>query len=549
MSEWRIDEQQLLQLNTALQRADDVLVHNCVTRTGQESKLFPVVPYLMLVMIDSYFRFPDLLRESAAQRSPEEIGHRARQTGTQLTRMTSWATLNYYLNGRNFLLRHGVLRPEDNLEDLWFVVDWFTRHRNAYFRQGGHPDALSAGEINPTLEERTLQVLEADAFEADDELRRAAAKFLATATQYSFLVNCESRSGLCATGPYRVGDDRLMHVREFVNLGESAYSWMDGVADDLPHNNLSLVLVTDAVPTEITDWGSVYTDTTEYQDIVRGVGLYTSDLFEDRYVPVGMDSRADLVDTLDALTAGIQDATRRLYGRFAGFGFDQMVEAGMSTYFHAAIEPSMMAGTFRQLDWDGIDERTKRLAPVYNEEYALDAYVDHYATMSGFGAAQSEYYLHPTSYAGWRRGGGAGPLPQPGRVATLVPARVLDVDDYPRRVNPNGLADVRTVTSLPPKTGRHLFASGRLTEDEINARARAYDSPLLRSPWRNVDEATVKWHWQDPDVDALYRYEQERSRLLRDRGASLRRADIDRIRQEAGERPWSAAGTQERQPA
>ncbi|MCK9248312.1 MAG: hypothetical protein M0P31_04960 [Solirubrobacteraceae bacterium] len=539
MSEWRITEEQLLALNTELQRADDVLVHNCVTRTAQESKLFPVVPYVMLVMIDAYWRYPDLLRTALAERTPEELGHRARETGTQLTRMTSWASYNYYVNGRNLLIRHGLLRPEDNLEDLWFMTDWYRRHRNAFHRAAAHPDALAAGEISPTHEERTLQVFEADAFEVDGDLRRAATKFLATATQYSFLVHCESRSGLCATGPYRVGDRRLMHVREFINLGESGLQWMNGVADEVPYNNLSLVLITDAVPTDITDWGTVYTDTEDYQDIVLGVGLYTSDLLEDRYVPVGMGSRRELVDTLDALTASIQDATRNLYRRFAGMSFDQMVEAGMTTYFRAPSEASMMAGTYRQADWDGVDERTRRLWPIYNEEYSVDGYVDHFNAMLGFAAAQSEYYLHPESYAGWRRTGGAGDLPSPGRVATLVPARVLDHDDYPRRVNPGGLADVRTSSDLPEKTGRYLFASGRVDERELNERARAFESPLLRSPWRNVDEQTVKWHWQSPEVDGLYRYAQERSRLLTDRGASLRREDVSRIRTEAGERPWS----------
>ena len=124
MSEWRIDKQQLLQLNTALQRADDVLVHNCVTRTGQESKLFPVVPYLMLVMIDSYFRFPDLLRATTEHLSPEEAGHRARNVTTNMQRVTSWGMLNFYLNGRTCLIKAGLLRPEDNLEDLWFMVDY-----------------------------------------------------------------------------------------------------------------------------------------------------------------------------------------------------------------------------------------------------------------------------------------------------------------------------------------------------------------------------------------------------------------------------------------
>ena len=119
-----------------------------------------------------------------------------------------------------------------------------------------------------------------------------------------------------------------------------------------------------------------------------------------------------------------------------------------------------------------------------------------------------------------------------------MPAHVLDDHDYPRRASPNGFGDVHGSSNLPAKTGLYTTTQGRLTQDERNRAARAFDSPLLRAPWRNVDDATVKYRWQDPHVDALYRYTQERSRLLRDRGSGLLREDLDRIRTDAGERPW-----------
>jgi hypothetical protein len=37
----------------------------------------------------------------------------------------------------------------------------------------------------------------------------------------------------------------------------------------------------------------------------------------------------------------------------------------------------------------------------------------------------------------------------------------------------------------------------------------------------------------------MYRYTQERSRLLNDQGSGLVRADIERIRREAGEPTWA----------
>ncbi len=540
MSEWRITEQQLLDLNVFMQRSDEVVITNCLTRTAQESKLFPIMPYLVMSMYDAYYRYPDLIRRASAVVSPEDVGHRARNATCNISKLTGWGVVNFYLQGRELLIKKGLLRPDDNLEDLFTVVDWWQRFSAAYHRNGAHRYTLDASDIAQEHDERVLQVFEADAYEADETLRNSAAQFLALTTQYAFLAHCESRVGLQSSGPYSLGGRRLMHTRDFMNLSECDFSWLDGVAGDIPFNNLTLVMITDGVAMEITDWGSIYTTPEEYRDQVLGVGLYTSDFLTDRYVPVGMDSRRDLVDTLDQLSEAVKQATRKLYRRFASFTFTQMVEAGIYTYFQAAADIDHMAGTYRQADWEMIDDRTRRLWPLYNEEYAFDDYVAAFAMMDGFQASQNEYYLHPVSYSLWRRGGGQAELPPPARSAVPVPAHVLNGHDYSLRVNPNGLADVRGSSNLPAKTGGYTFVQGRLAEDEMNRAARAYDSPLLRPPWRYVDEQTVKYHYQDPEVDALYRYTQETSRLLRDRGASLVRGDIERIRTEAGERPWSA---------
>ena len=96
------------------------------------------------------------------------------------------------------------------------------------------------------------------------------------------------------------------------------------------------------------------------------------------------------------------------------------------------------------------------------------------------------------------------------------------------------------------KSSTYQYIDGRYTQDELNAKARSYTSPLLVAPWRNLDDATVKYGYEDPDVDALYRYTQEHSRLLKDRGSAIVRADIDRIRTEAGESTWAEAAAKRR---
>lgn len=540
MSEFRIDEPTLNRLNAFLSKADDVIIYNCITRTAQESKLFPLMPYLMLCFYDAYYRFPDLLRDASAHITPEECGHRARQVSTLPSKLSAWGTLNFYLNGRASLIKLGLLRPEDNLEDLVMVCDWWERYSRSYHRNSGHEWTYDQNDIAPELPERTLQVFEADAWAADDRLRKAASKFMATGTQYLFLANCESRLTLQGSGPYRLGDDLLMHTRDFMNLGNCDYSWLDGVADELPYNNLTLAVITRDVAIEVTDWASVYTDPEDYQSQILGVGLYTSDHLSDVYTPVAMGSPAELAEALEELSALMSAATRKLYTRITEMTTRQMTEAGIYVYLYAASGFSHMAGTFEHSQWEMIDERTDRLWAIHNEEYSLDSYLDNFALMFGRQAAQSDYYLHPVSYNSWRKGGSPrGPLPSPGRNAFPVPATVLIDHDYPARVNPNGLAAIVGTNHLPPKSQGWLTSQGRMTQEQRNQAARDLRSPLLSSPWIHHDEQWLKWHWDTPDAQQMYKYVQQGSRNLADAGSGLLRGDLIARRAANGEPAWS----------
>jgi hypothetical protein len=536
VTNWQIDEQQLNRLNLLLQRSSDVLVHNCVTRTAQESKLFPVLPYLMNSMMETYYRFPDIIREASVVVSPEELGRRARESTHYLSALTSWATLNYYLNGRGLLIRLGLYRPEDNLEDLWTVSDWWMRFQSSYRQAEGHSWALDGGDVLKIHQERTLQVFEADAYEVDDALLKATIKFMSSATQYSFLVNCESRTGLQAAGPYRVTDRLLMHTRDFMNLGECDFSWVDGIGVAMPYNNLTVSLITEDVRVEVTDWGTAYTVPEEYSQRIRGVGLYTSDFLTDGYLPVGMGSRAELTDALLHLANLCAKATRELYSRYAGFTNVQMTEAGVYTYLSPANGISHAAGTYRQSQFEFIDDRMRRLWPIFNEEYAMDAYIDHFALSTGRNSAWNEYYMDTNSYGSWRAGSSA--LPGNGRNSALISRRVLADDDYARRVNPKGPADWSGTSSLPVKSSTYTTTQGKFSEDGLNAAARSFSSPVFQEPWASIDDAWVKWHWKGEDVQGLYRHTQNRSRLLAGRGSGLRREDINTIRRKAGERSW-----------
>jgi len=527
MTEWRIDEHQLHRLNTRLTRSDQVLLWNCTSRTAQESALFPMMPYLMSTFIDSYYRYPDLLRKATEQISPEVCGRRAREVSCKLSKLTSWAALNYYLNGRALLVNFGVLRPEDNLEDLYFMIDWHERFALSYHRQAGHLYTLDSGDLGPELPERTVQVLEADSYQlaGHPKLATALRRCIAMLTQYSFLAHAESRTGLNNSGPYRVDDDHVLLTRDFFNLTECDMPWMDEVADLVEHGSLTFAIVVRDVDAEITDWGSLYTIPEQLDNNVVSVGLYTSDWLSDRYQPVGMDSREELTRTLEDIAESIERAIAVQYQVFGDMSWLEMVHAGMVTYFQSPSDVAHMAGTYRQSDWDFIDDRTERFLALMNEEYARDAYMDKFVNMSSRHSASSNYFIHPVSKS-------------QGRGTFLVPEGVLVDHDYPRRVNTNGLADCKGSSSLPPKTGKYATSVGRLSESAANEAARAFNSPLVESPFAHFDDNWVKYHSEDPAVQDMYRYTQDRSRLLRGRGSTLTHEELLTIRAEAGEAAW-----------
>ena len=139
------------------------------------------------------------------------------------------------------------------------MLDFWTRVQLAWNRNNGHITNKEFGHRGQFLPERLLQVFHADMFdcEAGDELHEAAQGFMAAASQYGFLISCESRISLHNSGPYKLADDREMIVRDFMDLSESDFPWLDDVAKDVPYNNLTVSMaVKDCHFYLVDDWGS-----------------------------------------------------------------------------------------------------------------------------------------------------------------------------------------------------------------------------------------------------------------------------------------------------
>ena len=247
------------------------------------------------------------------------------------------------------LLTLGFLRPQDAVEDVVYVMDFWKRFQLSWHRNDGHITNNEFGHRAQVLPERRLAGVPPDLYpcEPGDALHEAAHTFLATISQYGFLVSCESRISLTNSGPYKHrrparADRPRLHGSRGVRL-----PWLDGVASDVPYNNLTVpTAVQDCHFHLIDDWGSFEAKPEFTAEHLAGVGLYTSDALSDGYVPVGMGSAGELTDTFDTLNGIFKDATNKLWLRIAGWTRDQMIDAGALTYFDIIKDLAHVAGVY-----------------------------------------------------------------------------------------------------------------------------------------------------------------------------------------------------------
>lgn len=509
----------LLAINAWIRKNAETWYLHCTTRTVQESKLFPTPAYMTVSYLQAYYRYPELLRKLSDHMSPEELGDRLREINTRGNIIQLSCIPEFYLGGRQLLIDMGILRPTDGLDDLVFVQDFARRLNLSYHRNHAHHLPYEADLRAQILSERRVQVYEADAIamKPGDRLHQAVQKFMATANAYSFLANCECRLGIFNHGPYKCGTDREMLVRGFADLGEGDWPWLDGVAAEVTHNNLSLPFILKDTHFHIVDDWASFEATPGYDHAnVVAVGCYTSDFLSEGDIPVAMDNASTLADFLENEEQILHRATRALWQETAGWTRDQMLDAGAMVYFGVAKDLFHVAGIFELADWNVIDERVQRFKPLLNDEYARDFLGELLGYISLPSQTLSPYTMVKHSDA-------------PASMWSPVPYSVLANDEFTPTSGPMRPGS----TTLEPKKSTWTTTRGKLTLDEYNAAAKEFTPKICQAPYRFLDDAWVKHNYETPVADELYRIDQESSRTLAGRGAAVTREDIEQIR--AGE--------------
>ncbi len=510
MSEPQLTYAQLLETNNLIQQNADETYWLCATRTVQESKIFPVSAYILFSYLNCWYRYPELLRKIERHMSAEEIGDRARNQGIKIV---AWCLPCFYLLGREMLINWGVITPSDGVKDLIYTLDFWKRFQLSWHRNNGNLINRQAGHRAQVLPEQRLQVFHADAFECrdGDPLHKAAQSFLAAAAQYGFLVSCESRLTLHNHGPYRISDKREMLVRDFLELSESTVPWLDGVGGEIPYNNLTVTMILEGCHINLLDdWGSFESEPEMRAEHMVGVGLYTADTLSEGHIPVGMGSKEELTATFIDLTDRIKNATAALWREMAGWTRDQQLDAGAITYYAVIREFALIAGCYEMEDWMLIDERAERFRPLLNDEYGNLFLGELVGYISSPSQRMHDYTMMQHTDA-------------PTRSLSYIPYSILEDGNYTPSVGPMRPGD----SYLPRKNDRYRTTQGVFSLEEFMRRSREFVPQVCQPQYRYLCADWVKYNAHTPLAEALFKLEQQHSRVLKDAGAGLRRDDVE----------------------
>lgn len=513
--------QQLLDVNSFIRKWADSFYYHCTTRTVQESKLYPINPYIELSYLNAFYRYPALFRRLVQVASPEELGDRARLVSSKANIITTHLAPMFYLSGRQMLIEMGIIKPTDAVDDVMEMIDFSERLLQAFNRNHAHVAPSDANFRAQLLPERQVQVFTADALGCTpgDRLHAAVRGFLAQASQYSFLSHCESRLGLNNSGPYRVGQDKEMLVRDFVDMGEGDFPWLDGIAHRVSHNHLTMtVLMKDTHINMIDDWGSFEATPGYDHDKMVAVGLYTSDYLSDGYIPVAMDDADTLAEFLENETETLRTATAELWKVMAEWTRDQMLDAGLLVYYSVPKDLFHIGAIYDQDDWFLVDERVHAFKPLMNDEYAGSLLGE----MLGFVSLPSQQGPeHVMAKHNDSRS----------HIFSSIPYSLLSGAPFTSHVTET----VQATTSLSPKQSGWSTTRGVLELDEANKLAASFSPAEHDVRFRYLDDGWLKYHSATPEAEELYRLTQRNSRLLEGKGAGLLMPDINELRKTSGQ--------------
>ncbi len=341
-------------------------------RTALESKLIPITAYVCISAVECFRRHPELVIAIDAAMPAEEIGARARVPGNQVDSVHIWSQANIFLLGRNLLAMLGRHSPDEAPERTAIVLDFWKRASGAFRGDGEHQAFYAGLTVRPYLDEVVRELADGCVVVDDPAQWSSIKKMNATLTSYLFLLYFDTRSGMVDTGPYELGDGRVLLVRDFSKMGASDFWWSTEVAANMPYQNLTAAFVLKDVDVDVNDWGTSVTRPENYLDHVERFGLFTTD---------GGTLRKVALDEVDAIRGASRKAQAELYRNIAVMTRNERIDAGAYVYFTFLRPFAEVAGCDAELDWtcprDSADVYDM-LAPFEGTNTAPDADATYY---------------------------------------------------------------------------------------------------------------------------------------------------------------------------
>ena len=322
----------------------DVLV---MRATEGVSGMIPRQEYEILAFMHEFYRWPEILQmttdEVGAQRIIDIGASARREIGTKVNCVHDWCigAVGFGM-GRCGLLALEAILPQDYVRESNIILKFMQR-----ILWGKRQD----GYILNSQDRYRCQIHEKDVidklkgeieyFDHESEAFDSFVRFNAAAELLSFLDHYDCRLGLGDTGPYEIGDGRIMIIRDlFTN--EFVYDWSDVCShENVPHA-YTLCLVIDAEKMgldeiRVNDISTTFTRPKNYIEHIVGGAVFAREQWDTPMGEVYPIKIAQLGKRLE----GVQQATLKLYSKFSTMPRRTLIYNGLYVYYIDMIIPHL----------------------------------------------------------------------------------------------------------------------------------------------------------------------------------------------------------------
>lgn len=325
-------------------------------RSGFTSEIFPMLPYMSMSVIEDFHSYPERVRAIDAAMPAEEIGARLRSKPGLASPLWIWMVGYHYLCGRELLIHMGKLAPNEDVDDVRTVVDFWRRLALSH-RGDGTLDYKDAGFTNLYLPDPEVAALRETLQPLDTSTGKELRQLNAALSGYCFMYFTDSRVGICDNGPYPAGENEATLVRDFLSLdsGPFSYPWAEERDPGVSGVTLTLQYTPGAFSYfEINDWGTTFTEPENFFSAVKSASAIA------RY----RDGSSEVLnpDEWPELAKRVGAEHLKLYQTFSDMDRDSRILAATRMYTWGLRPFAKLAGVDGSIDWS-FSDRTMALFP------------------------------------------------------------------------------------------------------------------------------------------------------------------------------------------